>query len=101
MRIDTVGANTPLIFESLTPDGIFEAGESWDFAVEEYFHTTASTPSEFESPGAVGITSVGPPPSASIIAIELVSPSVPTVGPAGLALVGSLMGLAGWRKLRS
>jgi hypothetical protein len=101
MKIDTVGANTPLIFESLTPDGIFEAGESWDFVVEDYFHTTASAPSEFESPGAVGITSVGPLPSASIIAIELVSPSVPTVGPAGLALVGSLMGLAGWRKLRS
>ena len=76
MKIDTVGANTPLIFESLTPDGIFEAGESWDFVVEDYFHSTASAPSEFESPGAVGITSGGPPPAAMRLA-SFARPRIP------------------------
>jgi len=31
------GSNCPLIFESLTPDGIFEPGETWHFVIDSYF----------------------------------------------------------------
>ncbi len=35
-RIDSVGDNRPLVFESLTPDNVFEPGEEWRFVVQDY-----------------------------------------------------------------
>jgi len=67
-RIDSVGLNTPLISESMTPDGVFEAGETWDFIIDDYFNTLGIGADAFFSPGGVGGGSPGGPSSGSIIA---------------------------------
>lgn len=35
-RIDAVGMNRPLIAESILADGIFQAGETWEFIVQDF-----------------------------------------------------------------
>jgi len=35
-KIDSVGINTPLIFEDITVNGIFESGETWHFIMDQY-----------------------------------------------------------------
>jgi len=54
-RIDAVGINTPLIFESIAPDGIWGVGETWRFVIQDY--------SSFGPASA--IDSVGIPPLSS------------------------------------
>lgn len=39
-KIDAVGANTPLVYESMNLDGVFEAGETWHFVIQEYANFT-------------------------------------------------------------
>lgn len=90
-RIDSAGLNTPLVFESLTADGIFEAGETWDFIIDDYFNVLGLVADDFFSPGAVGGTSPGGPSSGSIIAIP-----IPEPGTALLCLLGA-GALVAWR----
>ncbi len=87
-RIDTMGINTPLVSESLTPDGIFESGETWDFVIDDYFNALGLGADDFFSPGAVGGMSPGGPSSGSIIAI-VPEPSTPLLMAAGLAGLGA------------
>lgn len=35
-RIDNVGVNRPLVFESMAPDGVFQSGETWNFIVQNW-----------------------------------------------------------------
>jgi len=35
-RIDAEGANRNLVFESASADGVFEAGETWQFIIQDY-----------------------------------------------------------------
>ena len=52
MRIDKVGNNQPLVYESMTQDGVFEPGETWRFIVQDY---VAVVPVDsFYSPATVG-----------------------------------------------
>lgn len=53
-RIDSVGLNRPLIFESMTPDGIFEPGETWQFIIDDYANLYGVAPSAFGSVGFAG-----------------------------------------------
>ena len=89
-RIDSVGLNTPLISESMTTDEIFEAGETWIFLIDDYFNTLGIPAFAFISPGAVGVGSVGPDSSGSIIAI-IPEPSTAILlatGLIGIAIAG-------------
>jgi MYXO-CTERM domain-containing protein len=79
MMIDSVGFNRPLIFESMTADGVFEAGETWQFVVQDYVSGTGSA--NFVTPGQVGSGDTQP----SII--------VPEPGALGLGLLGGLLWL--------
>jgi hypothetical protein len=86
MRIDAVGVNTPLVFESITVNGIFEPGEDWFFLVLDW--VGPAPPSIFDSIG-VGAGSGGFPPStASIVANPAVVPL-----PSALLLLVSAFGL--------
>jgi hypothetical protein len=91
-RIDAVGLNTPLVFESIAANGIFEAGETWDFIIDDYFNVLGLAADDFFSPGAVGGASPGGPSSASIIAV-IPEPST------ALLLACSLVGLGMRRRL--
>jgi len=73
-RIDSVGVNTNLIFESMAQDNRFEPGEVWKFVVQEYSNSQGLNPDQLDSwdgisQGQISHASSGPPSSASIIAI--------------------------------
>jgi hypothetical protein len=84
-RIDAVGLNTPLIFESITANGIFEAGETWDFIIDDYFNLLGLAADDFFSVG-VGVTSPLGPSSGSIIA-RIPEPSTALLAGLGLAIL--------------
>ena len=85
--IDPFGINANLLFESLTPDVIFEPGETWEFLVSNFMAPGGPTP--FDSLGIGGSSGfIFPPSTASIIA----NPVVPV--PAAAFLFGSgLLGM--------
>jgi len=69
-KIDAIGANTPLIFESMAFNGIFEPGEKWEFVIQDYTNLNGLGAEQVWSGG---VPSVDPESSGSIIAIGLVS----------------------------
>lgn len=72
---DPGGVNHPLIFESLSVDGIWQAGEEWRFVIQDYANLAGLPADAFTSIG-VGEGSVdvagAVPSSGSIIAIPVV-----------------------------
>lgn len=86
-RIDTVGINTPLLFESLAADGIWAPGETWDFVIQDYFNALGLLPSAL---GSIGIGSPLPLSSGSIIAL----PEIVPIPAAAWLFGGALAGLA-------
>ncbi|MEM8864499.1 MAG: hypothetical protein AAGF31_03015 [Planctomycetota bacterium] len=74
-KIDRVGLNRPLVFESINANGIFEPGEQWDFIVDGYSNLNGLAASALFSVAAVGFDSGGEPlSSASVIATPVVIP---------------------------
>jgi hypothetical protein len=89
-KIDRVGINRPLVWETMTPDGIFESGEEWRFIIQDYTNSdglsasrldSLGVPSEPLPPAGVPLTSSG-----SIIAIP-----VPEPGAAALLVIGGVV----------
>ncbi len=90
-RIDEMGGNQNLIFESGAFNGLFEPGETWQFIVQDFENAAGTTPDLFFSVGmagdSIGITNS----SASIVRM------VPTPASASLLALG---GLAAVRRRR-
>ncbi len=91
-KIDKVGENQPLVYESMTQDGCFEPGEIWEFVVQEYWNKLALPASALGSVcpdgihGAIAAASAGNTCSAA---------SIITPEPSSLVfIVGGLLGLA-------
>ena len=80
---DPLGIHHPLIAESMTPDGIFEAGETWEFVIQDYRNTLGKPASLL---GSIGVPSApfATPPDASSGSII----AVPVPEPATIALLG-------------
>ena len=75
-KIDDIGANTPLIHESINPDLIFQVGETWIFVIQDFVSPPGGPPTPFDSydaphgQGAIAAMSFNWPPSTgSIIAV--------------------------------
>lgn len=101
-KIDSVGANSPLFFESIAFDGIFQAGEIWEFIIDDYVNTLGLPASAFRSctpfvfpcvTGLVGILSGGDLESSGSIIALIPEPST------ALLLGGGLLAL-GWKRKR-
>lgn len=85
-RIDRLGVNRPLVFESQLNDQIFAPGETWEFVIDDYQNSLGIPPWAFQSIG-VGIVSAGPPSSGSIIGL-IPEPSMLALGlTAGIPLL--------------
>jgi hypothetical protein len=85
LRIDAVGVSKPLISESLAADGIFNAGETWVFMLQDWTNSALELSTAINT---VGIATIGDASSGSIIALV-----APEPGTAGLLILG-LLGMA-------
>ena len=96
-KIDAVGVNVPLVFESIAFDGIFAPGETWHFIIDDYFNFAGLPASLLDSIGVASASAGGPPSSGSIIAVPVPEPAGVVVGFLGL------FGLVafGWRRVKS
>jgi hypothetical protein len=86
-QIDHTGTNTPLVFESMLWDNVFQVGETWKFVIQDYQNGAGLPASAFLSIG-IGNMSPGPDSSGSIIAVP---------EPASLALLALAVGMM-WRR---
>lgn len=70
-RIDSVGINRPLIYESILFDGVFQVGETWTFILQDWQNPLALPPASaaFDSLGIASISAGFPPSTGSIIAV--------------------------------
>jgi len=87
---DPLGINHPLIFESITTDGIWEIGESWQFILQDYSNLSGLSASALNS---IGVGNASPDAgivdsSGSIIAIRAV-PEPSSLLLASLGLLGT------------
>lgn len=67
--IDWIGINTPLVFESMTVDNVFEAGETWLFIIQDFINLFGGPPTPFDSIGIASMSAGFPPSTGSIIAV--------------------------------
>lgn len=80
-KINARGLNRPLVNESIVFDGIFQAGETWDFIVNDFLGVPAGPP-VFSSLNFAGASNA-----------TLSNASIVTVVPTPGALVGGVFGL--------
>jgi hypothetical protein len=86
-KIDAVGLNQSLVFESINTNGVFEPGEQWDFVIDGFFNTFGLPASQMESIG-VGPFSAGDSDSTgSIIASPIPEPTAFLLAAAALISV--------------
>ncbi len=67
--IDWLGINMPLIAESLVVDNKFQAGETWEFIIQDYSNVLGGPPTPFDSMGIASLSVGWPPSTSSIIAV--------------------------------
>lgn len=88
-RIDELGMNQNLVFESMTFDGILEPGETWQFIVQDYGNAAGLSPDAFFSVGLAGDSPNfgAQDSSASIVTTQVPAPASAVLGLTGLALM--------------
>ena len=84
-KIDRLGINRPLVSESMINDGVFQAGETWEFIIQDYQNILGLPASAMGSPG-VPSTGENMLSSGSIIAI-------PEPGTMALLIIGGAAAL--------
>lgn len=84
---DPGGIHHPLVFESMTPDGIWEAGESWRFILQDYSNLLGLPPSALDSLG-VGSASGPSPAGVASSSGSIIGITVPEPASLGLLFIG-------------
>jgi len=88
-RIDALGLNRPLVFESFAADGVFAAGETWQFILQDYTNAAGGPPEAFSSLDFAGASpSI---PGAAVSTGSIVQFVVPAPGSAALLGFGGLL----------
>ena len=67
--------HTPLVFESMTPDGIFEPLETWRFVIQDYSNALGKPASALGSIGVPSAIFSSDSSSGSIIAVAIPEPA--------------------------
>lgn len=91
VKLDWGGVNRALVFESMVVDGVFQAGETWHFILQDYSDSTGIGPSFMGSLDFAGASSLAFDSTGSIV--QFVVPS-----PGALAVLGLGGVLAGRRR---
>jgi hypothetical protein len=90
-RIDNLGVNTPLVYESISVDNIFQAGETWEFVIQDFVNSLGVAAAPFASIGIASLSDVVRDPN-SMSSGSIIASQIPE--PATLA-VWSLLGACG------
>ncbi len=97
-KIDNIGLNKPLLFESMTPDLIFEPGENWQFILQDYTNMNNVSPHLFASLGIAGASLGAAAPDLSSGGSIIAKP-VPIPG-SGILIGSALLGLLALKRRR-
>jgi hypothetical protein len=74
-KLNNPGIHNPLVFESLTPDGIFEPLETWNFVIQDYSNALGKPASALGSIGVPSAIFTSDFSSGSIIAVPVPEPA--------------------------
>ncbi len=83
VRIDMLGVNRVLIFESMTTDGVFEIGETWAFLLQDWSNGFGLGPADMGSLDFAGASAGDSLSTGSILATRVPAPSSLTLLSAG------------------
>jgi hypothetical protein len=87
--IDWSGENTPLVFESIANDAIFQVGEVWEFVIQDYTNSAAGPADDIDSVGIASLSTGWTPSTGSIIAM-IPEPSVLSLLAGACAMLSAL-----------
>lgn len=87
MRIDAIGSNRPLMFESFATNGVFEAGETWSFILQDFTDLFGLGPAAMSSLDFAGGSHLSFDSTGSIVQF------VPTPGSLGVLACAGVLGL--------
>lgn len=85
-RIDAIGVNRPLVFESVTVNGIWDIGETWVFILQDYTNSLGLPPDAITS---IGVGNGSLPPATGIVDSSGSIIAVPEPGSLALLSLGA------------
>ena len=87
VKVDSLGTNQPLVFESINANNIFEPGERWVFILDNWMNSAGLPALLINTPGIAGIADFNS--TGSIIAVPVPEPTA--IGALVLGLASFVM----------
>jgi hypothetical protein len=86
-RIDMLGVHRSLIAESIANDGVFQAGETWEFVLQDFTNSAGLGPADFGSLDFAGASAFSGLSSGSIVSL------IPAPGAGAVAALGGFVAI--------